>query len=397
MYIAGMLRLKQTLTSPKCFPLLKRAAWIIPVLLLGCSSGPYLEDDEGGPRQDSSGLGAHPDNLSLPYAQGTKVRISVRSGGSAVMRAWQLRSDNPAVLTVDKLSVDSGTAQALTADCTAVGAGDTTLHLQDDSGAERRQATVSVAVPDRVRVLAHGALRLIEQTQSEALKAEVKEARILTGSQGVFAIIYQRGEQRLYGRGILQFDPVAQLEVKNQTTAGALVTEWLFLRPMADGDSSLVLRTAGGPLLTLPVTGTPEAMIGSFGLVHQQISAPKNDQPLWVLLQARDMNGRDIQGVYGSWTLGGVAQSGSGGPPAKTTGDLFRYNFADGSVQSLVATHGALNATMTITGSKGAIYDTTYLGCSFGGRARTGSVLTPVVLLLALCGLLLRRRAVTGS
>ena len=59
MYIAGMLRLKQTLTSPKCFPLLKRAAWIIPVLLLGCSSGPYLEDDEGGPRQDSSGLGAH--------------------------------------------------------------------------------------------------------------------------------------------------------------------------------------------------------------------------------------------------------------------------------------------------------------------------------------------------
>lgn len=364
---------------------------LLPLVILGCGSGPYLEDDEGGPRQDSSGLGSHPDNLSLPYAQGTKVRIAVRSGGSTNMSAWQLRSDNPAVLSVDKLNVDSGTSQSLSADCTAVGAGETTLHLLDDSGAERRQAAVSVGIPDRVRVLAHGALRLAEQTQSEALKAEVTEARILTGSQGVFALIYQRGEQRLYGRGLIKFDPVAQLEVKNQTITGALVNEWLFIKPMTDGDYSLALRAGGGSLLALPVHAVPETAIGSFSLLHQQASAPKNDQQLWVLLQARDMTGRDIQGVYGNWTLGGAAQIGSAGA-TQTTGDLYRYTFADGNAQALVATRGALNASMTITAAKGTIYDTTYLGCGFSGRPRRASALMLLVSLAALGGLLLRRR-----
>lgn len=382
------LRLIPKFLSP--FPSIPLSLLCLPIVLLGCGSSPYLEDDEGGPRQGSSGLGVHPDNLSLPYAQGTKVRIAVRSGGATNMSAWQLRSDNPAVLSVDKLSVDSGTAPALTADCTAVGAGETTLHLIDDSGAERRQAEVSVAVPDRVRVLAHGALRLVEQTQSEALKAEVQEARILTGGQGIFALIYQRGEQRLYGRGLIKFDAVAQLEVKNQTITGALVNEWLFIKPMADGDYSLSLRAGGSSLLTLPVAGVPETAVGSFGLLHQQASAPENDQLLWVLLQARDMNGRDIQGLYGSWTLGGAAQIGAS--TTQTTGDLFRYTFAEGKAKALVATRGALHASMTITAAKGTIYDTTYLGCSFGGRARSGSAWTLLVTLAALGGLRLRLR-----
>ena len=51
--------------------------------LLGCSQNPFLEDDEGGPRQQGT------DNLSLPYALGTKVRLAVHSGSSAATKDWK--------------------------------------------------------------------------------------------------------------------------------------------------------------------------------------------------------------------------------------------------------------------------------------------------------------------
>ena len=44
---------------------------------------------------------------------------------------WLLRSDAPAVLTVDKLTVDQ---HRLVAECTARGEGETTIRLLDDRG-----------------------------------------------------------------------------------------------------------------------------------------------------------------------------------------------------------------------------------------------------------------------
>src|SRR5436853_7216706 len=106
-----MRNLKLTTRSLACLCL------ILIAPLVGCGStnkNPYFEDDEGAPRQTGA---PHPDNLSLPYVTGTKVRIAVKSDGAAVATTtWQVKSDNPAVLTVDKLDV-SGNFVA--ADCTA--------------------------------------------------------------------------------------------------------------------------------------------------------------------------------------------------------------------------------------------------------------------------------------
>ena len=358
------------------------------LFVIGCHHDPYLDDDEGSQTQDQSG---QTDTLSLPYVQGTKVRISVYGNGADGVAAWKLKSDNPAVLAVDKLAIGGDATPTLTADCTAVGAGDTVLRLSDAGGAELRVSKVSVAIPDRVRVLSHGQLRLVDQNSDALLKTEVHEARILTGSQGVFALVYQKGEQRLYGRGVMQADPVSMLTVTSQTTMSSPVTEWVVIKPQATGSFSLTLH--GGPaMVTLPVVSVPETDIGSVGLSAQQVSSPKTDQNLWMLFQARDMMGRDIQGVFASWTLGGAMQTKSGGDTTKTTGDLYRFAFADGAApQELAATHNTLRAATTVTASKGAIYDTTYLGCSLGQGTRGSSPLGPLTALAAL-GLILRLR-----
>ena len=379
-----MSTLNQTLQALSCFFLL---------LVIGCHQEPYLEDDEGAPRQASS---THADSLSLPYAQGTKVHITVHGGDGVT--TWKLQSTNPAVLSIDKLSPGSDSTPTLVADCTAVGAGDTMLRLSDASGAELRQSSVSVAIPDRLRLLAHGALRLVEQNADALLKTEVHEARILAGSQGVFALIYQKGEQRLYGRGLVLADALTGVTVTTQTTTGAAVSEWLFIKPQATGSYSLTLRRGQAALLTLPVVGVPESEIGSFGLQAQQSAAPQNDQNIWVALQSRDMLNRDIQGVFGSWTLSGAAQAKGGGNVQEPTGDLYRYTFAAGMAQELAVTRGPLRSTMTITAAKGAVYDTSYLGCSLGARSRAGSPLGLLVALAAL-GLTLgasRRRRIAG-
>ena len=362
-----MLTLKQTIqTLSSC----------LFVCAIGCHHDPYLQDDEGAPKQDSS---AHPDSLSLPYAQGTKVRITVHANGADGLSTWKLQSNNPAILSVDKLSAGSDTSPNLVADCTAVGAGDTMLRLTDPSGAELRLTPVSVAVPDRLRVLSQGQLRVVDQTADVIAKTEVHEARILSGSQGVFALVYQKSEQRLYGRGIVQSDAVTGVTVTNQTTSGAAINEWLFIKPQAAGSYSLTLRRGQTALLILPVVGVPESDIGSFSLLGQQLALPKTDQNIWVFVQARDMLSRDIQGVFATWALGGAAQAKGGGNAQDPTGDLYRYTYADGSAQELAATRGALHAAMTVTAAKGSIYDTTYLGCSLGAYSRAGSPLAPLV------------------
>jgi hypothetical protein len=357
--------------------------------LSGCGPGPYLEDDEGGPRQGGSLLGSHPDNLSQPYAQGTKVRITLYTGGDAAT-GWQLRSDNPAVLSVDDLDGSGSATTSIVADCTARGAGDTVLRMLDSAGSERHHAAVQVVVPDRLRVLAHGPLRLVEQNAAAAATTEVMEARVLTGSHGVFALVYYHGTDRAYGRGLVQFDPVPGVTLMNMTSSGAPTTEWLFVSPTADGDSSVALKVGGATLKTLPVSGVPDSQLGSFGLFHQRVDVPKTDQELWVQAQATDMNGRAVQGVYASWTLNGVAQSGPDSTQASVTGDLYRYKYADGNLQTLSATHGKLMASSSIAASKGTVYDTTYLGCAMGGRESGGGV-GSIALLLALLGLARRR------
>jgi hypothetical protein len=385
-----MITLKLISRTLPCFSLL------VLVAASGCGKNPYFEDDEGAPRQSGSLTGGHPDSLSQPYVQGTKVKITARFEDQTATNTWQVKSDNPAVLSVDKFEFDSN--NRIIADCTAVAAGDTTLRAIDETGAERRSAAISVGVPDSVKLYAQGLVRVLGQTEAETAPAEVEEARILTGNKGVFAVLYYRGGQRLYGRGVIQYDPLTQLTIENQTVSGASCNEFLFIKPLADGSYTMALRAGTTPLRTLPVFGVPESTVQTLMLKPEQVMSPSADQQIWVLAQARDASGRDVQGFYVSFTLGGVAQVGQNNNTAQTTGDLYRYNYAASAAQDLVATRGALRATLSVPASKGYVADTTYLGCSLslhrGARSASGRGLA---LLLALFGLLFFRRRFSGG
>src|SRR5262245_56205556 len=108
------------------------ALLLIPAFGSGCSSdNPFLSDDEGAQRPDSSLFGDHPDELSLPYANGTKVNIELkRPGDTSQLAQWTAESSNTSVLVVEKTSTENN---RLVFSCRAVGAGETTLRVLDPS------------------------------------------------------------------------------------------------------------------------------------------------------------------------------------------------------------------------------------------------------------------------
>lgn len=363
---------------------------IVPSLLLtlplslaatGCGKKDMVfDDDEGNFTADANG-----NLLSTPYALGTKVKIGV-SGDSGALNGWRIESTTPSVLTVDKLTPDTN---SLVAECTAVAEGTATIRLLDEGGSERRTASVTVKAPDGIRLYASGLLRLLESENPAADTAEVQEARVLTGGKGVFAVGYFRGSERLYGHGILEVPTASGLTATRQTSSGGRVNEWLFLNLASDGTFQLQLKHRGNTLRTLNTIGVPDAQVTSVSLAMQQAKSLNSGDKPWVLLRAKDAMGRDVHGVYGTWTLDGAPQTGE----QLTSGDLYRFDYASGSRKQLVATHGALSANLMVEASSGRVYESTYLGCGVAPGARTGQpAAAPLLLIGALTAWLLRRR-----
>ncbi len=355
-------------------------------LAAGCGKNPYFSDDEGAERPAASRFGDHPDELSLPYALGTQVNIAVKqfeaTGGAATVR-----SDAPAVLRVDKVTADS--SGQISAACTAVGEGETTLHLVDGQGAVQRSAVVSVRAPDAARLYAHGPIRVLEQQRDALPSAEVQEVRVLAGGQAVFAVAYLAGDTRLYGRGIASVEAAPTVAVMDVTSSGNAINEWLIVSPSAPGDSSLTVRAGGRTLATLPMASVAEGDLAALSLVEEQGDKSQDKQQVWVFAKATDAMGRPVHGVYASWTLDGASQMNKD-DPQRSNGELYRYEWdATGNERVLAATHGGLNVSTPISAHEGWVSDTTYLGCSAGGRPGRPAALLSLSLLVG--ALLLRR------
>lgn len=361
------------------------AALAVVLASAGCSGNLYLGDDEGAPRPHGSLLEAHPDELSLPYVLGTEVRVSVRGGGAGATSTWSVTSDDPAVFRVDGLETEDDDHH-LVARCTAVAEGAAVVRLLDESGYERRRATVTVRAPDGARFFAQGPLRIVEEAAPEA-----REARVVSGGTGVFAVAYYRGTQRLYGRGIVATDAEPPFVVENHPSGGRPINEWLFVMPTAPGAQTVHLTAAGRTLLEVPLVAVPESDVARLALEEQAGAKGNDEDEVWVLAQARDAAGAEIHGVYSTWTLAGVPQLDSDGDPEPARGDLYRYKWRPGgAARSLVATHGSLTATLSIAAHDGYVSDTTYLGCAAAPGARRGAIAMAVLALL-LAGLWLRR------
>jgi hypothetical protein len=362
----------------------------------GCGRNLYFSDDEGGPRYSRSWRGEHPDELSRPYVLGTRVRITVR-GTDEPMDDWQVRSDAPAVFSIDKLGLEE---RRLVAECSALGEGQATLRLYDGAGTERHSATVTIRSPDRARLYAHGPLRILGREESSLEMTEVREARVLTGSKGVYAVTYHLGAQRLYGRGVLRTEGPAEVKAENHTTQGVVANEWLFIHPAADGSHELRLLHRDRQLLTVPVIAVPAAQATALALQEERVGRKEDDQEIWVLAQARDSMGRDIAGLYCDWTLDGVPQMGKDDKAMERRGDLYRYTYrSDAARRQLAVSCGALTGSLSIQASKGHVANTTYLGCSTGLGRGAGPAPVLIILGLLLAGgrLLSQRRRPAGG
>lgn len=208
--------------------IIRLASLLILSVLSGCAENVYFSDDEGGPRAKGS-LGNHPDELSLPYALGTKVNLTVRNAKDTT---WKVQSDAPAVLAIDSQTMaQDGTLMAVGH---ALAEGNARIRVLDGGGAEKRSAQVTVQTADRARLFAHGGLRVLGNDNASGYdSAEVTDTRILAGGKAVLAVAYYHGQERVYGRGIATVDPVPMLTVEPMTTSGGPTNEWLFVTPLA--------------------------------------------------------------------------------------------------------------------------------------------------------------------
>lgn len=363
---------------------------LVPIALAsaGCLGGgnPYFTDDEGGEKPSVGLFTDAPDSLSLPYALGTRVTVSA-SAPAAVKSAagWSLRSSAPQVFAIGKVTVNGGT---LSAECTATGEGEAELVLFDPSGEEVHSTSVTVQAADRARLFRHGTLRTFAPDERSGERASAPEARVLTGGTGAYAVAYYRGEQRVYGRGLVGVEAPAGFSIRTQTTTNQRVNEWLFVTPRAPGSGRLALTAGGRPVGSLPLEAVSDADLGAL-VLDTPAAGPSVG---WVHARASDTAGRTVDGVYCDWTVAGAPQTREGGGSGATKpGDLLRVNLVSSPPRAVEARHGRLAAAAAISLDNARVEDTTYLGCSAGPAPRTSGVAAGA-LLAVLGGALARRR-----
>jgi hypothetical protein len=361
-------------------------------MLTGCQSGIYFTDDEGGPLSKGRFIDYHADDVSLPYALGTSVGLSVHQTPRDIS-GWTLVSDAPEVFAVDGQTIDNG--GALTAIGHARAEGTARLRLVDAGGSERHATPIEVRAADSARFFAHGDLRALgDQATTDYAQAELTDARVLVGGKAVIAVGYFHASERVYGRGIASLAPIAQLPVENKTSTGAPLNEWLFVQAAQPGSYQVAVKQNGVTLGTLPITAVADADVTGLSIAAES-TAKKGDGDLtWLLARARGSDGREVLGVYCDWTLDGAAQADQNQMPR--SGDLYRYHFAKGgSVRTVAASHNGVSANIAVPLHDGYVTDTTYLGCSAApGRARTTGVAWLALLALLASARPLRRAGV---
>jgi hypothetical protein len=359
-------------------------------MLTGCQSGIYFTDDEGGPLSTGRLIDYHADNVSVPYALGTTVELSVRQTPRDVA-GWTLVSDAPDVFAVDGQMLDSG--NMLSATGHALAEGGARLRLLDASGAERHATAIEVQAADSARFFAHGDLRVLgSQATTEYAQAELTDARVLAGGTSVIAVGYFHATERVYGRGIASITSLPQSTVENKTSSGLPINDWLFVEPAQPGSYQLTVAQNGVTLGTLPITAVADTEVTGLSLAAESTASKNDNDETWLLARARGSDGREVLGVYCDWTLDGAAQPDQN--QKQRSGDLYRYRFAKGAAtRTVAASHNGVSANIAVQVHDGYVSDTTYLGCSAApGRTRPSS-LGWLALLLALASARLLRRA----
>lgn len=318
------------------------------------------------------------DDLHSPYVLGASATIFVEDTQNVDTTQWTLKSSDPTVFAISNLSHyrDDNNHTRVSATGASVSPGDAFLIVRDGNGTELHRRIVSVRLPDRVELRAHGLL-LIDRPDSEA---DVTEARILKGGTATYLARYWLGNQVLSGNGALSTAPTTTLNARAARTFLFEDRDWLQITTSQTGTESLGLLTGGVHVADLPVVTVPSSDIVDVSVRGESETTTHKGNWLVALAQAFDAGGRDVYGVEYQWTLDSAAQLG--------LGDLYRYSYDPKQPHVLVASFGTLSASAMIHGY-GFVDSTNRLGCSYGGAPGHAAL---AMLLLGLVVLVQARR-----
>ncbi len=316
------------------------------------------------------------ESLHLPYVQGTHVDISILGVDQKDAPHFVLTSDDNSVLTVDSMD----TANAI-AHCTAHAPGTAGLHVLQD-GSEVYADTVSVAAPTSARLSPAGPLFVGEPMPFDAGGT----TEVLNGGTATYLVEYFRGDQQLFGNGVLSATGSSGIETMPEKTFFLQVREWLQVTPTALGKQQVQLSADGIPLATLTVDSVDPSTVTTVGVESEDPSGANDGDWLVVLAQSFDAKGEPIFGVDYDWNLAGEDQTGEG--------DLFRFPLDSSQSSTITATFGGHTASTTIEAKPGTgfVDSSNDIGCSASPGAPAGGAAGLALVALGLVAAARRRR-----
>ncbi|MEO6954625.1 MAG: hypothetical protein ABI321_22695 [Polyangia bacterium] len=338
-------------------------------LLAGCQTSALVDDVDLS--LDFSPLTGPSDALHTPYVAGAQFNVWIEANHGDI-HGWSIVSEDPTILSVGAFdaATNDGYAPAV-----AVRAGDTRLVIIDYNGLTRHTHDVSVKVPDRIDVLAHGPLLLGDETD-----AVVSSPQILTGGTATFLTEPYAEGDRLYGNHALSVVPHAGSTAIVEHTSFLEDRDWLAITADAEpGASSVDLVVAGQTIRTLPVEVVDDSVITSMQLVGESEKHRHSKESLVVVAEASSAGG-PVYGVTYDFTVDGQAQA--------ADGDVYRYTYDKHDDVMLEASHGTLADGVLIHSSGGYVSSTNATGCS----AAPGSVTTPWALFCVGAAIVASRR-----
>lgn len=313
-------------------------------------------------------------DLHTPYVRGAELTLWATSDDdNDKVQNWSIVSADPSILEIEDQMYD-GTS--LGAKVLALGEGAVDVAVIDDHGTRVGHGLVSVALPDRVELEAHGYLIVGDDAQ-----APVPEARIAQNDTATYLVRYYQGDHELYGNSVLSVGAPSGVVAEPRESYLFEKREWLTLTANALGPSTAQLYVDKALVADVQVIGVPASDITSVALIGQSEKGAKTGDWLVLLAQATDAMGRRVFGVDYQWNVDGNAQT--------ADGDLYRYHYQKGATATVVVDRAGHTDVMDIQSDRGYVDNSNKVGCAAAGGGSLGGAM----LVLACAGAAASRRS----
>lgn len=344
----------------------------LSIALTGCADSPITFQDTVDLNFDFGFFQDEDAGLNDPYVRGSELGFMVNHHRDRDMTGWKVISQDDELFSLSCERFDPEEEVILCA-AAATGEGTVEVVVIDDRDEQVGEASIEVALPDRVELLAAGPLIIDRQDLID------DSFQVLEGGTSTWLARYYIGDTRLHGNGALSVEGSESLDVWTETSFLFEDRDWLQGAALSQGEHSVALSVDDVHIADTMLTAVGSEHIDHVELHGMNEAEAVPEDSLVVLAQAYDDANTPIYGVDYEWSLDGAAETGEG--------DLYRYEYDPAYAYSLSASVDGLGNEVTIHGI-GQVDSSNNIGCSTLGSASGGLA----GLLVGLLGLVRRRR-----